>query len=190
LLDPKGHPVTSRFITVRPAQGDCSIEYLWALLNSPLANAYAFSYLGKRDVLVGTMRKMPIPCASSNEMETIAEMVSNYLHSVRCRGGESPLARERLLKIDAEVLRLYDLPPKLERQVLDLFAGEQRAGVPFPFTGYFPKDFEPWLHLHEYLSDAFQNSSAKAVLASHRTFDAPEVAEALRRATEDFEEDE
>ena len=39
-----------------------------------------------------------------------------------------------MLQIDAEVLRLYDLPPRLERQILDLFAGWERQGVPFVST--------------------------------------------------------
>ena len=38
-----------------------------------------------------------------------------------------------MLRVDAEVLRLYELPPKLERQLLDLFAGWPRLGVPFSF---------------------------------------------------------
>ena len=60
--------------------------------------------------------------------------------------------------------------------------------MPFRLDRYFPADFEPWLHLHEYLSEGFENASAGAMLKSHRTFDASEVSEALRRATEDFEE--
>ena len=44
-------------------------------------------------------------------------------------------------RIDAEVLRLYDLPAALERKVLDLFSGVRRRGVPFEQIEYFPKDF-------------------------------------------------
>ena len=44
-------------------------------------------------------------------------------------------------RIDAEVLRLYDLPAALERKVLNLFSGVRRRGVPFEQTEYFPKDF-------------------------------------------------
>ena len=44
-------------------------------------------------------------------------------------------------RIDAEVLRLYDLPAALERKVLDLFSGVRRRGVPFEQTEYFPKEF-------------------------------------------------
>jgi len=194
LIDRKGHPVTSRFITARPISDKVPLEYLWALLNSPLANAYAFSHLAKRDVLVGTMREMPAPFASDEDMRRVAAFAERYIEDVK--GLEAPLAkafddhvaRASLLNLDAEVLRLYDLQPRLERQLLDLFAGQQRAGVPFPFDRYFPEDFQPCLHLHEYLSEGFKNSQASALHKSHRTFDAPEVGEALRRATEDFGE--
>jgi len=44
-------------------------------------------------------------------------------------------------RIDAEVLRLYNLPAPLERKLLDLFTGIRRRGVPFEQTEYFPKGF-------------------------------------------------
>jgi uncharacterized protein YhdP len=94
------------------------------------------------------------------------------------------------IHLDALVLMAYDLPPQTERQLLDLFAGHRRVGVPYRLDRYFPADFEPCLHLQEYLSPAFKGSTADSVLAVHRTFESPEVSEALRRATEDFEDDE
>ncbi|MPN00805.1 hypothetical protein SDC9_148003 [bioreactor metagenome] len=44
-------------------------------------------------------------------------------------------------RVDAEVLRLYNLPAKLERKLLDLFSGVRRRGVPFVQTEYFPKGY-------------------------------------------------
>jgi hypothetical protein len=44
-------------------------------------------------------------------------------------------------RVDAEVLRLYNLPPKLERRLLDLFSGVRRRGVPFVQMEYFPKGY-------------------------------------------------
>jgi len=44
-------------------------------------------------------------------------------------------------RVDAEVLRLYDLPAKLERRLLDLFGRVRRRGVPFLQTGYFPNGY-------------------------------------------------
>jgi hypothetical protein len=64
-------------------------------------------------------------------------------------------AMVRLLKdlsVDVEVLRLYELPPPLERELLDLFAGWPRVGVPFRFDGYFPPHFGDCLPLHDLLA--------------------------------------
>jgi hypothetical protein len=64
-------------------------------------------------------------------------------------------ARQALLRIDALVLKGYNLPPRLERQLLDFFRGAQRL-VPFPFTEYFPKSFVPTLPLWMYLSSEYK----------------------------------
>ncbi len=58
-------------------------------------------------------------------------------------------------RIDAEVLRLYDLPPELERRLLDLFSGVRRRGVPFEQTEYFPKYFTDLDRLSDLLAATF-----------------------------------
>jgi len=50
--------------------------------------------------------------------------------------------KELLLNVDVEVLRLYSLPAKLERLLLDIFTGCERVGVSFKQDGYFPVDFQ------------------------------------------------
>ncbi len=55
-------------------------------------------------------------------------------------------------RIDAEVLRLYGLPAKLERTILDLFSGIRRRGVPFEQTEYFPAGFTDLERLQELLA--------------------------------------
>ena len=54
------------------------------------------------------------------------------------------------------MLRLYDLPARAERLLLDQFAGEERPGVPFKFTRYYPEGFHADLPLYAFLSDRFQ----------------------------------
>ena len=194
IIDRKGHAVTSRFVTIRSLTEDAPLEFLWALLNSPVANAYAFCHSTKTQTNVGALRKMPIPPASKADMNRIAKLARKFRQEATRQSlisgefGGNPKAKKHLLALDAEILRLYDLSPKLERELLDFFAGHERKGLGFAFDRYFPEDFEPYLHLHEYLSTAFRNSTAASLLKTHRTFDAPEVSEALRRATEDFEE--
>jgi hypothetical protein len=68
---------------------------------------------------------------------------------------EMTAARERLRalhwRMDAEVLRLYALPPKLERELLDAFDGVRRVGVPFEQMRYIPREFRDVLTLDEFL---------------------------------------
>ena len=47
-----------------------------------------------------------------------------------------------LLQIDGIILNGYDLPPHLERKLLDFFDGSQRP-VPFPLTRYELESFLP-----------------------------------------------
>lgn len=72
-------------------------------------------------------------------------------------GHEMSRATEEPLKIlhwriDAEVLRLYNFAAPLEREVLDLFSGIVRRGVPFEQTEYFPKGFSDLERLTDLLA--------------------------------------
>ena len=135
LIDSDGHPVTSRFITVRPRT--VSLEVLWALLNSPVANAYAFTHLAKRDNLVGEMRKIPMPTGA--DFEEIAIAARTYITAAN-KQAERDKLQQLMLKVDAAVLRQYALPIELEWKLLALFTGWNRVGVPFQQCSYFPPE--------------------------------------------------
>jgi type I restriction-modification system DNA methylase subunit len=138
LLDREGHPVSSRFITVRPTAPSYSILALWAVLNSPIANAYVFSNLGKRDNVVGDIRRMPMPPNAS--FKSLDEAAVGYLEAASSQAG-IPELRELLMNVDMEVLRLYALPAKFERSLLNIFTGWERVGVPFRQVSYVPETF-------------------------------------------------
>ena len=169
LIDEKGHPVTSRFIVVRPTDTAYSLPVLWALLNSPLANAFTFCHLSKRDNLVGTLRTLPVPKLDHNRIKELARATNEYLAAARLwsaakaepsdeesmslfrnatkkKSKPLPQTEDELrilhLRVDAEVMRLYDLPPEMERTLLSLFEGQERKGVPFKKISYFPSAFE------------------------------------------------
>jgi hypothetical protein len=148
LIDRRGHPVTSNFITVRPTASTCSIEAIWALLNSPVANAYAFSHLGRRHNIVGDIRQIPIPTVGSFDgVERAARM---YLAAASSEAG-SAILQGLLLHIDAEVLRLYSLPLELEQSLLALFSDWKRVGVPFKQTRYLPRELEGRIRFSDFL---------------------------------------
>jgi hypothetical protein len=69
------------------------------------------------------------------------------------------MAKGLLLAVDAAVLRAYDLPPRLERALLDAFSGQERR-VPFPFTRYHERKFAPYLPLWMVISPDYCKCSA------------------------------
>ncbi len=178
-IDREGRPFTSRLITVRPKAESLSLEYLWALCNSPIANAYVHTHCLKRDILVGRMRELPIPPAGPSDIRRITRLASDYIDAaVRFQasseagddrslplfdGSSSEVVDEHTLHsllraLDAEVLRLYGLPARVEKKLLDLFADRVRPGVPGRFRGYYPTGFGQAIPLYAYLSDPFQDA--------------------------------
>ena len=94
--------------------------------------------------------------------------------------------KQCLLAIDAEILRLYDLPPRLEKKLLDFFEGVPRKGVDFKFDRYYPAGFDSYIPLHVFISEEFKNSTVENVTKWVEENRTPAVLEALKKATEDF----
>jgi hypothetical protein len=157
-------------------------------MNSPVANAFAFDHLGKRDILVGTMRRMPVPACSAAHASAIEQA------ALRCRqlatsagplfsGDSTPDGIKRaLLGMDAAVLRAYDLPPRLEYQLLDHFTGVERKGVGCDFRGYYPPGFTSYLPLHMVISEQFQHAAADATADRFKPGESAYVRDVLNAA--------
>lgn len=161
LIDQDGHAATSRFLVIRPREASLTLNVLWALLNSPLANAYMHTHSSKRDMLGKTLESMPVPQIDEGSARSLDSAVEKYLVAARSFRPEpvsqtrlfddsSPTStsslrkddlRDLLWMIDAEVLRLYNLSAGSEQQLLHLFAGASRGGVVFEQHQYFPKDY-------------------------------------------------
>ena len=145
-VDRCGRPVASAFLPVRPRE--ISLVVLWALLNSPIANAYAFCHLGKRHNIVGDMRKIPMPLGTSfAEIESAA---SAYL-TAAVSGADRETLRLLMSNVDAQVLRKYAFSIEQEHSLLTVFAGWQRGGVPFEQTRFLPESLEGKLHYADFV---------------------------------------
>ena len=193
-IDNKGRPITSSFIAIEQGKKGWPLEVLWAILNSPLSNAYIYCHSNKWLVGVERILKLPIPGISDNELFFLQHLVLDYFsldissEEILQPEVESKEAERKMLAIDAEVMRLYDLPPKMEKRILDLFQGIQRKGVNFKFEGYYPEGFESAVPLHEYLSEEYQRSTITFVDEWVKKHQSPEINEVLRKAVEAFEE--
>lgn len=132
--DREGHPISSNFVAVRSEE--ISIEALWAILNSPIANAYAFCHLGKRHNIVSRMRQLPLP---KNTDWSEIELAVKTFFDVVANNDPTEIVQSAFVDIDSTVLRQYDLPIELEYQVLSLFDGWKRLGVPFKQSVLLPR---------------------------------------------------
>ena len=179
IIDNEGHAVTGRVLVIRPPADRLSLFSVWGIMNSPLAHLYAYSLSATRDVLLGDIQKIPIPAnLSLNNTKRLDRAVKAYFEAA-CRFSEQSSKGQLVEKddlfhaispssqtleqaelnlmylhwrVDAEVLKLYQLPPQLERQLLDMFNGVERRGVPFRQTEYFPAHFTDLQRLEDLLA--------------------------------------
>lgn len=131
-VDTHGLLVSQQFygIWLRESQEPLlSLIELCAILNSPVANAFSFVHDEQKHLRKETLQKLPLPSARiSREVESL---IGEYMSA--SEGDDGPLfssrpksAQDLLMEIDALVLRAYDLPPRLERELLRFMNDGQR----------------------------------------------------------------
>jgi hypothetical protein len=138
----------------------------------------------KRDIRKLTLGKVPLPRLGTAEASVIDGLVDQYVDLVERDPShgfvlENPSsinerAKSLLLQIDALVLRGYSLSPRLERELLEFFRGEQRQ-VPFKFVEYYPEGFRPHIPLSMYVGPDFKLCTAKNFLATAPRVTDPEL---------------
>ena len=201
LMDPEGHAVTNTYSTVRPRKGGPKIKFLWALLNSPMANAYVHCHTFRRHNYDSLLASFPLPTRWQDHVASVVGAAEAYLKLVRESEGFKLQMEERhpeseaLLHMDAAVMRAYGLPVRLERAVLDLFRvphgrekTHRRKGVGCEFGDYFPADFESLVPLHKYISAAYRRSTVEEVAERMKPGESPAVLAGLRTASDAFGE--
>jgi predicted RNA methylase len=141
---------------------------LAAVLNSPVANAFVATREGKTDVTKETLMQVPVPIFTEEQRTELRGLVKEYQ-----RVTSEPLAGMKgdpeavLKRIDATVLSGYRMPPRVERQLLDFFRGQERP-IAHSFSEYFPRDLKVFFPLAEYLSPNFAASTVGELLKLRR----------------------
>jgi hypothetical protein len=202
LLDEGGHAVTNTYTTVRPREGPPPALFFWALLNSPLANAYVYCNALKRHIYDSLIASLPLPQQWQDHVGAVVGAAQVYMQSVRepqsfrLQGENEVAVREALLNMDAAVMQAYGLPVRLERAVLDLFRlphtnkkRRRRKGVGCAFGDYFPPDFQSLIPLHKYILSAYRRSTIDQVAARIKPGESSHVLASLRSAAKAFGED-
>lgn len=163
-----------------------SPELLAAVLNGPLANAYVSTHATGRQLTDEVVQPIPVPRLTPQLRATVDTLVREYIAAAqpeRLRSHDKSISQQAqrlLFEIDAAVLQAYDMPPRLERVLLDYFAGYSRKRpVGFPTKDYFPKGFASNIPLHVYLSVEYRTSTAENLLRVIPEITDPELIEAL-----------
>lgn len=161
--DRSGLVASQGFFGIWPTSADLPLEALEAILNGPLANAFLTERASNQHFTNELLKLLPMPKRS---LDRVVEAVKRYRAAYAGAGmealrpaGSDDLLNRLLVEIDAEVLRAYDLPPRLERRLLEFFRGhEHERRVDPPFRGWLPEDFTAYIPLHEYLGPLVQGN--------------------------------
>jgi len=137
-VDRNGSPVTSSLVVVRPFKEGQSLELISAFLNGPVTNAFFYAFSGKRALSYPLFAKIPFPTCGAGLAEEILRSVLDFKAAVGQQGFFTPQLSDddkRLLlaRIDALVLKSYNLPQRLLDKVIGLFKGMKRRGLEFHY---------------------------------------------------------
>lgn len=105
------------------------------VLNSPLANAFSYVHDPNKGLRIETMERIPLPrkSVSGSLIELVREYVAIEMSDGPLFGQGRRDGTEVLMEIDAALLAAYDLPPKLERELLRFMGdGERPTDESFP----------------------------------------------------------
>ncbi|MDD4891229.1 MAG: N-6 DNA methylase [Phycisphaerae bacterium] len=195
-LDEEGLAIKGNFLVVRPRPGiQVPGLVIWALLNSPLANAFVYCLATKHHIIGGDLLNLPIPQLHPTWVAAVSSAAIAYRTAAKGSGGiltaepNPSEVKAKLLQMDAAVLNAYDLAPQMERQVLNLFSNSERRGVGCKFTGYYQEGFSSCLPLRFIISEEFSSAAADVTAERFRPGESRHVLDALVAATSSEEEE-
>ena len=126
--DESGLLLSQQFIGLWPRRSlsDSELLAFAAILNGPVANAFLAIHSPAERIRISDMRRVPVPRAN---LFGIGELVARYIGCLAegaTNGKDSERMARLLTEIDALTLGAYDLPARLEKQLLGYFRGAKR----------------------------------------------------------------
>jgi hypothetical protein len=162
--DASGLVASQSFFGIWATDSTFPVEALEAILNGPLANAFLTERASNQHFTNELLKRLPVP--KHQNLDEITQAVRRYrdaraaaqAHGLRPPGTDEHLNR-LLVELDAEVLKAYQLPPRLERRLLEFFRGcEHERRVGHKFEGWIPEDFTAFIPLHDYIGPLVQRN--------------------------------
>lgn len=156
-LDTDGLLYSQQFYGLWPTLSLSEHELLGlsAVLNGPLANAFLAVHSPAKGIRATAVANIPVPPSLPYD---VADLVSGYMSLLaepRLLRDDSDQISALLTRIDAAVLDAYDLPPRLERELLTYFREAERP-VSHEWTHWDITTPMPGLRLAERVSGRFR----------------------------------
>ena len=131
MLDESGFLLSQQFIGLWPRRSlsDSELLAFAAILNGPVVNAFLAIHSPAKRIRIADIRRVPVPSAN---LFRIGELVARYVGCLTGRttsGKDNERVARLLTEIDALVLGAYDLPARLEKQLLGYFRGAKRPAA-------------------------------------------------------------
>jgi hypothetical protein len=154
-VDRSGLVFSQQLFGLWPRDPSIQLEAVSAILNSPLGNAFVATHSPSERFRLSTVSRLPLPTKLSPEFSTLVNEYISALAHERIPFREERRLQRLLLEIDAAVLRAYDLPPRLEKELLEFFRHSKRP-VMHDWQHWFPERFAPFIPLHKFISDEYR----------------------------------
>lgn len=131
-----------------------NLTVLAAIINGPVANAYLAVHSPAKGIRISVVNAIPMPAM----LPDVADLVVEYrrlLTDAELVSAREVRLRDLLIEIDARVLASYDLPSRIERDLLDYFGAVERP-VAHEWTNWNLLLPTPGLTLAERVSGRFR----------------------------------
>ncbi len=153
--DDSGLWASQQFTGLWP-KDECDTHILAAILNGPLVNAYVTEHSTNQHFTNEMLARLPLPrkldaVQLRNAVLEYEAVLEKKHQALMVDDNRDKMLNDLLLRVDALVLKGYDLPPRLEDQLLSYFEGHKRP-VQHDFQGWLPEDVNGFVPLYEWLT--------------------------------------
>jgi hypothetical protein len=158
-VDRSGLVFSQQLFGLWPRYTSIQLEAVSAILNSPLGKAFVATHSPSERFRLSTIRNLPLPANLPLELTAlVTEYTLLLAEQERTPFRDESRLQRLLLETDAAVLAAYDLPPRLEKELLEFFRHSTRP-VMHDWKHWFPERFSPFIPLHKFISDEYQIST-------------------------------
>ncbi len=153
MLDRNGLVCSQQFFGLWPTRKLTEAQLLTftAVLNGPVANAFVATHSPAKRIRLSAMEQVPMPSTLPVRVDTL---VAEYVQRLQEPSATEDQMQDILTLIDAAVLEAYDLPPRLEQQLIQFFRGSERP-VAHSWRHWDERNPAPGLTLAERVSGRF-----------------------------------